>query len=331
MKKSEINFNIEKFRVLAAVMVITIHSSSFILSGNQADFKYYFIRKICDFGVMFFFSIAGFFLANKTNDQILGLIKKTFKLYIFSSISLIFLNILSAVLNKFLLNEPLKKGIGIVLSRINLTSIISGQFGSFHFWFFSSLLISYVFFYVIKKANISGMSMIFISIGIYIFSLFQIVDLKQLAIYGGAPKAILLMAIGQYIFFYSKSYHFSLLYVFLFIILSGLTARDYAGISDVFLFISIWFTLVFCKYHIGTQNILSNQGSNTLAIYIFHTFFIQIISILYDFFKIDKTISPYFFVSICILVSILLSPILYKSLWKIYDKLTSFFLLEEVL
>lgn len=330
MNASKTNFNIEKFRVLAAIMVVTIHASSFIYTDGLANHQYYFIRKICDFGVIFFFLVSGYFLSGKKSEQILQTIKNTLKIYVFSSVSLIFLNITSAFMKKIIFNSSLKKGIEAVLWNINLKTVFSGEFGSFHFWFFSSLIFGYIFFYHMKKARFSNTVVILLSFLLYVLSLFKVIDFKQLGLHGGVSKAIFFMALGQYIYYYSKNYKNSLQYSFIFLFLCGFLANKYPDISDIFLIISAFFTVSFCKYSAGSCNFIAKQGKNTLPIYIFHTFCIQIVSMIYKFMNINKSIFPYLFMSICILLSLFLSPILYKSLLKIYEKLASFFLLEEV-
>ena len=118
--KTKKYYNIEKMRVIAAIMVIIIHATAFIFYDNQATYKnYYFYRYIMDFAVSYFFALIGFFMSkHKNHNKVLKQIKKYLNIYIWASMAMVVLNFLVVVLKKLLFNQALIPQLKNILTNI---------------------------------------------------------------------------------------------------------------------------------------------------------------------------------------------------------------------
>ena len=96
MNKDSSYTNIDRFRLIAALLVIAIHTSPLLSVNETADFI--LTRISARVAVPFFFMVSGFFLIskyNKNNDNLFKFIKTTLLIYSIAILFYIPLNIYS--------------------------------------------------------------------------------------------------------------------------------------------------------------------------------------------------------------------------------------------
>lgn len=322
------NYNIEKVRTISAIMVILIHITAYIFSTEKAMFfNYYFYRYNLNFAVNYFFAVSGFFLAtNRTIINVSKQIKKNFNNYIFASIVCILLNLSLVILKIIVLKQPSRIGVYGIFSRITLINFLKGSFGSFHLWFFLALLIVFLLYYVFSYYKFSTKQIVVTTFLLYIFLRLNVFNLNVFFETASIANGFLFFLVGFLAFEIKTQYRFAFLYFLSSFLL--ITLATYYDLNELHLFLfmfSIFMFLNYAKFNPGKNTWLSRLGSFTLAVYIFHNFFIQlVVRIFEDVLKLYNFNYNFIMSIIIILLSFLFSPILYKFFYKTYKKTLKF-------
>lgn len=142
MRKSKNYFGIDMFRLLAAFLVITVHTSPLCSINPAADFV--LTRILARLAVPFFFVTSGFFLVKRYAKDTVKLqmfIKKTIKIYGVSILIYLPLNIYAHYFSKELL-----------LPRIIQDIVFNGTF--YHLWYLpASIFGAVITWFLIKKLD----------------------------------------------------------------------------------------------------------------------------------------------------------------------------------
>ena len=165
--------DMDKFRIISAVLIIAIHTFPF-LSINET-FDFIFTHIICRIGVPFFLMVTGFFVLPKAIEDRKNLIKytiKIIKIYVICMILYLPINIYAGQLSN----------IGIVEILKNI--FINGTF--YHLWYFPALILGiWITYLLIKHFNskivIVSVSLMYI-IGILGDSYFGIVEKSEVVL-----------------------------------------------------------------------------------------------------------------------------------------------------
>ncbi len=156
MKASKISM--DKFRIIAAILIIAIHIFPFASINETLDFV--FTHVICRIGVPFFFMITGYFVLPKAIEDKRKLIKYTLKIVkIYAICILIYLpiNIYARQLQNLTILEIIKN------------ICINGTF--YHLWYFPAIILGiWVTYFLVKHLN-KTLSLISITI-LYIIGVF---------------------------------------------------------------------------------------------------------------------------------------------------------------
>lgn len=325
-KTNNINYNIQTFRTIAAIFVIIIHITAYMEKDNATFLNYFFYRRNLDFGVNYFFTITGFFLASHSNHtKVLNGIKKNINLYLFASFTVISLNVLLVTIKRLLLDESIKTGLRQIFNRITVSNFIKGTFASIHLWYLSSLIIILVLYYLFFKNNISKFNIIAISFVIFIFSYFDIFEMNQYieqSQFSALHRPVFWVGLGYFSSFINVKFKHSIkLFLLSFLSISFLS---YFNVNNFDFFIhafSIFMLLNYLKYNKGKENILSKLGDKTLYVYIYHMFFRNLIRVGFSYFCIDKSQYLLLEIALNIVISFAFCPILYKVFKKTSNKI----------
>jgi len=156
VKASKISM--DKFRIIAAILIIAIHIFPFASINETLDFV--FTHVICRIGVPFFFMITGYFVLPKAIEDKRKLIKYTLKIVkIYAICILIYLpiNIYARQLQNLTILEIIKN------------ICINGTF--YHLWYFPAIILGiWVTYFLVKHLN-KTLSLISITI-LYIIGIF---------------------------------------------------------------------------------------------------------------------------------------------------------------
>lgn len=304
-------------------MVVVIHATVFIhSSGTATALNYYLIRRACDFGVIFFFAVTGFFIAKDNNEEkIKKSILKLTSTYFFASFSLLISNIFFIFIEKILYNYSVQQGFLGILQRINVITILNGEMINESLWYLPAAIISSMIFYYFIKYKFSTITIVSISITIYAVLNYSSFDLLQLTTYGGFPKGLVSMTVGYLAFKYGQNYRYSLQYGIGLIILGSILALKQHNLIIIFMMASSFFILSFSKYNLGKRGFFSNLGANGFHVYIFHGVFIRLTSLVFHYFQIEKLNNRLLYVTITIVLSFALSPKISKFMHSIYSRL----------
>lgn len=142
MRKSKNYFGIDMFRLLAALLVVAVHTSPLYSINPFADFL--LTRILARLAVPFFFATSGFFLVKRYSKDTVKLqtfIKKTIKIYAISILIYLPLNIYAHYFSKELL-----------LPRIIQDTVFNGTF--YHLWYLpASIFGATITWFLIKKLD----------------------------------------------------------------------------------------------------------------------------------------------------------------------------------
>lgn len=156
MKLSKIG--IDKFRIIAAILIIAIHI--FPLASINETLDFIFTHVICRIGVPFFFMITGYFVLPKAIEDRKKLLKYTLKIIKIYTICIILylpINLYAGQIQSLTILEILKN------------ILINGTF--YHLWYFPAVILGiWITYFLIKHLN-KRLSLIIISI-LYIIGIF---------------------------------------------------------------------------------------------------------------------------------------------------------------
>lgn len=156
MKTSKIT--IDKFRIIAAILIIAIHI--FPLASINETLDFIFTHVICRIGVPFFFMLTGYFVLPKAIEDKNKLVKYTLKIIkIYAICILIYLpiNLYAGQLRNITIIETIKN------------ICINGTF--YHLWYFPAIILGiWITYFLIKYLN-KKLSLIIILI-LYIIGIF---------------------------------------------------------------------------------------------------------------------------------------------------------------
>lgn len=139
MKTSKIS--IDKFRILAAILIIAIHI--FPLASINQTLDFIFTHVICRIGVPFFFMVTGLFVLPKAIEDKNKLIKYTLKIIKVYAICIVIylpINLYAGQLKDITIIEAIKN------------ILINGTF--YHLWYFPAVILGiWITYFLIKKFN----------------------------------------------------------------------------------------------------------------------------------------------------------------------------------
>lgn len=168
MSKNESYTGIDYFRIIAAFLVIAIHTSPLSACGETADFI--LTRIIARVAVPFFFMTSGFFLISEYNcnlNKLKAFVKRTALIYCISIIFYIPVNIYSGYFTKSMLLPDILKAI-----------IFDGTF--YHLWYLpASITGAVIAYFLVKKLGIKkalGFSILLYTVGLFGDSYFGLAE-----------------------------------------------------------------------------------------------------------------------------------------------------------
>lgn len=283
------NYTISKFKFIAAVAVVLIHSSTFIYNQDMATFaNYFWLRPFLEFAVPYFFAVSGYLLSKKKLGYFKPYTYKILKMFLIFSLFYFVVELITNVFFEFIDGNPLVESIATVLREVELVSFLNGTFGYVHLWYLWAMFLALILFYIFLKLKLSSRTILIISIGLFIlFNALSPVTLVEgelavsnLLYEGSFAKAIAFLAIGYFVGKHNIMFKNTLVYAFLcalpFVVLFNIERFEFSDQLDILLLPSIFFVTVFFDNYIGQKGWLSVLGSYSTQIYLLHMLFINI-------------------------------------------------------
>lgn len=240
MIKNKSYTGLDYFRIIAALLIIAIHTSPLLSYSKLGDFI--LTRIIARVAVPFFFMLSGFFLISRHNynyDKLKNFLKNTIFIYSIAILIYIPLNIYNGYFS-----------MDNLLPNIIKDIVFDGTL--YHLWYLpASIIGASIAYYLVKKF---GMKMSFI-----IAIVFYIIGMFGDSYYGFLEKLPLLKNLYGYVFEVSDYTRNGLFFAPVFFILGSIIADKSASISPKKSIIGflISFALMFCEgiilHNLGVQ------------------------------------------------------------------------------
>ncbi|UOQ87044.1 acyltransferase family protein [Gracilibacillus salinarum] len=316
------NHTIDAVKFICAILVVLIHVTAPIDQKGMATFlNYDSYRSFFDIAVPFFFAASGFFLAYKNREYLIGYTKKILYYYIMFSAFYIFCNAVLLVIDRLVLQRAFWPRARDLSDQWNYVNFLNGTIGSFHLWFLTALLFSTLLVYMLYKRRPEVI--LLVSFLAFTVNATGIFNFGELFLHGGVVQGFLYVSLGFYVGSKDLKIRSPLLWSIVFLVIYFIVG-DFlkTSISIIFLFISVYYLLIFCKNNPGNESLISKLGKKySLAIYILHVLILAIMKKVYIYAGLTyyEHFSFYLISSIvCVIVSVVIFSGVMKSLDKVF-------------
>lgn len=178
------NHHLDVIKLLASMAVVVIH-----VTGNTTGDKFY--RPIWDLAVPSFYMITGYLVGQRSQEYLINYVKSIAKLYLKAWV---FYWLVDSVVLWVGLGINLKEYIkDIILTRLTLQMVLSGEIGKYHLWYLSASIIGIIIFMVLKKMNVPDWLMVIIG---FIGYMLVLKNPTRYISNGGFPRAFYNIALG---------------------------------------------------------------------------------------------------------------------------------------
>lgn len=319
--------NIDIIRLIAAFMIVAIHTYPFEFISNDIDFL--ITRVLFRVAVPFFLMITGYFALKNDSNKLLKYTKKLAIIYGLSMLLYLPINIYNGYFHNF--------NIFVLLKDIFLTGTL------YHLWYFPALILGiWLSYFLINKLSLK--KSLIISLILYVIGIFG--D----SYYGLVSNLPLINTFYKIIFFFFDYTRNGIFYIPIFLIMGySINKKElnfpinkylYAIILVITLLFEGIITLKFNLYHHSSMyfsliplmyilfaNIISNCESNTTIrsvgtyIYILHPFIIVILHFLKGVVPLsilNNSLVNYLLVSILSLIAALILNFIITKI-KVYN------------
>ena len=314
------NHKIDVVKFICSIFVVLIHLTVFLPNTGIATLEnYYIYRYFFNIAVPFYFVSAGYLLSFRPEIPYLKKYSlRIFTMYIYFSIVYIFLNIGISVYDKFVVGRTFWDKIQNILSKITLNNILKGGFGDYHLWYLIALALAVLYLIVLLKLKLSGTTIFLISTLIYITELLNLVDFSRITDPNGLIKGMFYLSLGYFIGESNLVIKYPLLKFCLLIVLYVLNSiYSVTRIGEVFLALSTFYLMCYCKNNPGEETVLSKLGQHSLKIYIMHVFVYQMYYKILDLFGITSYRDGISDIILATIVCVVFSIILFKPVDKL--------------
>lgn len=276
------NYAIDAVKFIAAILVVFIHSSAFMVSEEVATFgNYHWWRPLMNIAVPFFFAASGYFIAQKPINYLKKYASRIFGIFLVATGFYLVGNTLVAILDALVNQENIVMSAFTYWKDLELVTLLNGKFGSVHLWYLMATVIAVVVLYILKKLNFSFKQEVFFSIILFMIILLPDIAQLQIFAYGGFPKALMYLVIGEAVYrnrarLKSDGWLLTLggLAIYMGSAYILLTTDTYIGEVGMITFITG--VLIFCHRHPGSNQSLAKLGQLSMPVYILHNFMITI-------------------------------------------------------
>lgn len=322
----EYNYKIDSVKFYCAVAVVLIHLTVFIFVSGSANIKnFYIYRYYFDIAVPFFFAASGYFIAIK-NDifYIQKHIRKLLTQYFAFSIFYLLIKCILIFMDRIYLNKPFLENIALLIQNITIENILNGTFGSFHLWFFPSLIMGSVLLLLSLKLKLNPSHMLLISFLLYAADIIDLLNIDKINYNNGTTQAFLCLSIGYYLAKISVNIHNSLLlFIISMITYSFGTIYFNNSIYRIVLILATFFLLFYCKNSHSRKNITTKLGKHSLDIYIMHVVIYELFYRILSYIGITNYNDSWWKIIIAAIICIILSIITFKPINYIIQQIIS--------
>lgn len=269
------NYRIDKVKLLAALSVVSVHVTAFMVADELATTaNYYWYRYLFNFAVPFFFATTGYLIASHSQRYLARYIKKTLILYLVLSIFYLVVDGVMFTLTRMGLGDSFSVSASGYIHSKNWTDLLNGSFAQYHLWYLWALVIALVLIYYGLQLKLNARALLFLSALLYLGSLYFISQnrLNELLANGGFPKAMFAIMIGYWIGIKGKRHAWGLIGFFTFVgiyIFLSLSSNSIFW-SELFLLISIYYLMLYVNASEGQASSWSKLGKDSLSIYLLH-------------------------------------------------------------
>ena len=193
-------YRVESVKFVAAILVVVIHTSWFMVASEQRSFwTYDSYRGIADIAVPVFFVFSGYFLSRKDVHGILVWSAKLFALYLASTLIFLLYNLGRIGADRLFLDRGFYEALRDEVGRWTMSAFLRGDLGAVHLWYLIASAIAGCLIAAMRSRGASAMTMLVIAGSAWGVSLSGLINLKPIVVYGGFPKALAFIVIGVWL------------------------------------------------------------------------------------------------------------------------------------
>lgn len=302
---------LDSLKSVAAVMVVLIHTSTFLPYTDNANWwNYYWYRGALDLAVPIFFLASGFLLGGKKAASILRSAGKIFALYLAASLFYIALGLLFVGLDCMILDESPNQELSAFFGHWSVLEFVQGVLAQGHLWFLMSLCLSMLVIAGLTALRTSPAVTLGLATLAYGTQLTVIHEIGGFETNGGPLKGLFYTALGMALWKYAsaaRTWHLlaGLLGTAAYTALMLTTPQEV--LSQLVLAVSVAFLGTWSTAPNRPRTKLASLATYSLTVYILHMALINIINrtIRYSGFDIDvaRSLPGYPFI-ICAVVVI---------------------------
>lgn len=318
-----INYTLSKFKVIAAISVVLIHSTYFIYADGEASFfNYYWYRPLLNFAVPFFFAASGYLLSFKSIEYFKPYLKKILSMYALYTLLYLIFDAVRTIGSQMVQGSNVIDSVKVFLSTRSIYHIINGTLGHSHLWYLWALWLSGIILYLFLNYKVDIKLILAISITAYIITAFMrgTPVVEEILKEGSFFEGLAFLAIGYFVGKEKPQFYrplrkslLALLFYTIFYQFTGIS-----GLVDLILIISTWYLIIFIANNPGNPSKLSRLDKFSTDIYLNHMFVITgyaVISSVIPSLVISSAVLRVFVVT---MFSVGISIIMSKPLKKIY-------------
>lgn len=278
MTKAEHLHRIDSVKLVAVVMVVTIHASWYMYTSEQRSFWTYDVyRGALDIAVPIFLVLSGYFLARKDARGIVSWSSRVFALYLAATGMYVAFDVLRVLTDRIFLDRGLRAGVRAVVEDWTMSSFVRGDLAEVHLWYLIACAIAGLILAFMRSRGASSETMLAVAGAVWVVSLTGLVDLSPVVVSGGFPRALVFLALG--VFLAERNVQGSRRHLAVMVsALAVYTLLRYlgAGSAKDLLIVVAAYALGAYAVRPGTRpTIMSRLGRRSLTVYILHMMFIS--------------------------------------------------------
>lgn len=317
------NYRIDKVKLVAAMSVVFIHVTAFLVTDDLAtNLNYYWYRYLLNFSVPFFFATTGYLIANYDLTALANYISKTLNLYIVLSLFYLLVDGVSFVITRMGLGETFSTSVLEFVRLKSWVNLLNGTFAQYHLWYLWALVVALLLIHFLLYFNLKPATILIISGFLYVTSLYTISQRSLLSVLanGGFPKAMFSIMIGYFVAHKQLKNRFGLIGFSILVSLFALVSLSHSAYfwSELLLLASIYWLMLFVNSSNGKASYWSHLSKDSFSIYLLHPVILSSYNYAVQLFP-QLLINQYWLrIAVLFVVSILGSVILYPAFQRYF-------------
>jgi len=266
-------FRVDAVKLLAAVLVVIIHTSWYMYVSDQRSFWTYDVyRGVADVAVPVFFVFSGFFLARKDARGILAWSAKLFVLYVASTLLYLLYDLARLAADRVVVGHGFVTALREEVGSWSMSAFVRGDLAEVHLWYLAASAIAGCLLAVMRARGAGAGTMLVVAFATWAVAGSGLVDLQRVVAYGGFPKALAFLAVGVWLAERgARSAWWQALVAA--VALAGYTVLRHLGAGtaiELLLVVAACALAAFAITPDARRGVLSRLGTYALTIYVLH-------------------------------------------------------------